>query len=813
MDDPSNTQTRPIRMDALLLPALALLPAFLGGGTERWSQGLVLVALGLLLTVRPPRFALGPPFKWISLGLLACVYACFLPAKWFGIPTWRTIATRDFGIDLGPTITTQPIVTLETSVLIIAGLLWFHYVASESLGAGQPLPRKSNSRRRAVIASLSTAPNRDRLAVFSGLITLFAAASLYLFWAKIPWPFPSAHYQFGPFPNRNQTGDLLAMGSILLIARVHDYVRHGRKRWMAWSCAAAIVLTALVLSFSRAAIVLCFAGVIVWILCLATIRTSGVRLAIGAGVVLILWSAFLFGGGETLKRFLPSEMGGNESSSSIAQDLRWNIQKDALTLGNASPVTGIGVGNFESQFWQFHDNLGNANYRVLHPESDWIWLRVEMGWLAVGLVFAGIVLIVPRVLPLGKDPRWRMRAAAAAAVLLFLLHGGVDVSAHRMGTVFPALFICAMALLPGSRVRAASPWSSWVFQIGGILLAGIGALWTFASWTSMILPGRIGLDLLKKQIAHCKKERDFERTITLSSEALAWAPLDWELYHARAVARAVSKPEIKDALADFRRARFLNPVTPEIPFNEGAIWLVRCPALTLPAWQDALRRAGETRPELYGLMLSAAANNAAVRAGLKDFAQGDPSLMLLFMGQAKDSEFRSDLAALLKSDPELYTFSPLQRQKLFASWSARTDPSAFLTAVEPHERWLPDAWSYIANAYAGQGHFKEAVTLVHRSLPTATIPKITVIQALGTLEREHYLNPGDFTRGYALYDGQMRMARSKDALATLQKFTPRKGCPPYFFVLEAALLAETEKWRDAWETLKRGGLLEPRAAH
>src|SRR5206468_5271239 len=64
---------------------VALLPVaacFLGGATQKWAAGVVLVVLGLRMIFYPPRFSLGPIANSLLLGFVAVVGTAFLPARW-----------------------------------------------------------------------------------------------------------------------------------------------------------------------------------------------------------------------------------------------------------------------------------------------------------------------------------------------------------------------------------------------------------------------------------------------------------------------------------------------------------------------------------------------------------------------------------------------------------------------------------------------------------------------------------------------------------------------------------------------------------
>ena len=70
----------------LAIPALPVLACFLGGGTEKWSEGIIVALLGLILLSDPPRVSLGRFLNVILIALLACALVGFLPVHWFSSP-------------------------------------------------------------------------------------------------------------------------------------------------------------------------------------------------------------------------------------------------------------------------------------------------------------------------------------------------------------------------------------------------------------------------------------------------------------------------------------------------------------------------------------------------------------------------------------------------------------------------------------------------------------------------------------------------------------------------------------------------------
>src|SRR5205085_4510478 len=281
---------------------------------------------------------------------------------------------------------------------------------------------------------------RSQLRTFTTGIVRLAALCLALYHAHTALPFWHNERGFGPFPNRNQTANLFSLTAVLLLACGQDDIRHGRKRWIVWVLGLAILVASIILDFSRSGVIILVLGSALWLAAFALRKGSAARIALGVSVLLVLLTVMLLFGGQTFERF-----NLRAGDTGIGADLRWAICRDALHLISASPWCGIGLGNFDEVFAVFRD-VSLTSARTIHPESDWFWLWVEAGWPAVLLTIAGIVLFVWRVFPLREGTNQRFRVAAFIAALLFALHGVLDVSAHRVGTAFTALFLLGLAV-------------------------------------------------------------------------------------------------------------------------------------------------------------------------------------------------------------------------------------------------------------------------------------------------------------------------------------------------------------------------------
>ena len=451
---------------------------------------------------------------------------------------------------------------------------------------------------------------------------LLAALSILLYAKGTAIPFWHNQRGFGPFPNRNQTGDLFGITAILLLASGQDHFRRGKAYWILSVLGFAILVAALIINYSRAGILILIAGSAIWLTVMTFRQASPARIAIGLSAVLVLLTTMLIFGGSTLERF--HLRGG--AADGISSDFRWLIFRDAWRLIWTSPWCGIGLGNFEPIF-AVSRIASVADTRSLHPESDWLWLWTELGWPGIVLVVVGIALVIPHVFPLREGTNQRIRLAALIGALIFGLHGLIDVSAHRMGTAFAGIFLFGSALHRPFQCRY-SRLLPIVFRLIGIVLLVAGATWFMARLYQWSIPGSLGADNLRKKATIMYRSKSFDESIAMTNGALAWAPLDWRLYFLRAGAEVDARKSRANAIGDFQRARFLEPNGYEVPFQEGIFWIDhREPILAITAWREALRRAGPRRLEVYGEMF--------------------------FNAARADSNFIGELVALAANDPEL----------------------------------------------------------------------------------------------------------------------------------------------------------------
>ena len=756
----------------LAFASLPVLACFLGGTTQKWAEGLVVAILGLYLIALPPRGSLGFVTNLVFLAFFALGLVAFVPAHYFFASTWRTAMSRDLNIQLPDTVSAQPWISATCLISVVAGLSWLYLVCARELEL------------RSV---------RTQLRLFSIGMVALAGISILFYLVHFAPPIWINQRGFGPFPNRNQTGDLFAISAIIILACGQDDIRKGRKRWIIWPLALGIVVTAIILNFSRAGIVLLVAGCALWLGVFGLRQRSMPRLAIGFSVLLLLLTVLLLFGGQTLERFHLRGFGG----TGVAADFRWRIFHDAFQLIRDSPWCGIGLGNFEPVFAIFR-NASVGDTRALHPESDWIWLWSELGWPAVVLVLIGLGFLLRRVFPLAEGTNQRYRLATIICVLLFAFHGLVDVSGHRIGTLFSAILLLGLSLHRPLCLKR-SRLAPFVFRLVGACLLVAGVSWAVSARGQKMLPGSVGTDNARHLATVANRERDYSSAATISSRALVWAPLDWELYFLRGAAE-IGERKSDVALDDFRRARFLEPNAYEVPLMEGDFWLNSRPLLAVSAWREALRRAGPQRAEVYARMLTnASMQSPQVSQILEQVGLQEHDLALAYLSRVSPQHFNAALAEFLKHDPDLKTLTDEEKLALFSLWSEHGDLDQLAASLQQHPKWLEYAWFGMSKYYAQKRDFRSAYELTQRYGEPAALPRVENSSSIGDLQNRLYTSPDNYGVGYALYRAQKEGGKLDDALLTLRHFTERPKAPAYFYYLEAQCWAEKGNWERAWQ--------------
>jgi hypothetical protein len=254
---------------------------------------------------------------------------------------------------------------------------------------------------------------------------------------------------------------------------------------------------------------------------------------------------------------------------------------------------------------------------------------------AVGAAF----FLLRGVFPLAPGSRRFLRGALFAAAIAALLHGAIDVPGHRVGSALMALLVMVLARGDGPTAPN-SIWMATLSRTFGLIALGAAIALARMPYQAVAAEGLM------------KSER-FGEAEAAADRALLRAPLDWKMYFTRAGARACEGKTL-EALADFRRARTLEPHYTGLALDEGRFWLQCQPMLALNVWSQGLQRLHTPEDEaFYDAMLGAAPDDVNFRAALFTLTRGRPALQLQWFRAVPPAEARAQWETISASADRL----------------------------------------------------------------------------------------------------------------------------------------------------------------
>ena len=753
---------------------LAVLAPLLGGSVRFWAQAALALATGMLFLIAPPKTSLGlVPNLAFSIVLLVSSCA-FLPATWFPAPEWRVKLTQ-VGAVLPGTVSPQPWLTLELILLLLLELSWAYYLFATACA----MPARQAS-----------------WTIFGAGMTAVAAMLTVSFQLNRQVPFwPNVEY-FGFFPNRNHTSNVLGLSGIIVYAlALHSLDQHRRHWWM-WIVALSLICSALVLNYSRAGIILVCGGIVAVHACWFWMSHDRRRPLLASGLIALLIGLLILSGGKTAARF------GRETAEflDLTQNARFGIQRDALVLSSKAPLMGAGLGNFSPIFTMYaHDSIPGKI--AAHPESDWLWATVELGWIAPIVIAILFVWWARNCFPFDPGTFRLMRTAAFVAGCGFALHAFFDVPGHQVGALWPALFISSTALNPNMRRpdRRAIPFA---FRIVGLLLILTGSLWwaSFGSFTT--LPSRAALDQLKERMRDARDRENYPTALEAATAALRIAPLDWSIYQARG-AVALVVPIKSEALRDFAVARLLLPYWPDLRLKQGLL-LAQAEDYdrAFELWRETLKLFPDQAPELYGEIYQWIKDVPDLLDRFRELGRENTQCLLFFFRYARAVDFALELQRLFFDDPQLQSFTPTQLKTLFELWYQRGEKLTLAETLQAHVEWEKIAWRELARVYADNQDYRQAYeTLIHHI--DVALPEISPNESIDEVAARFRISGGNEKDGLLLARAQAERGQVDDALAILTVLSTRRQTSPLVEYVEAQLWAKKQNWAKAWQAMWR----------
>lgn len=768
----------------LLFAVVPLLICFFGSGREAWSKGTGALLLGAVMLFFAPQRQLPMMARGGILAALLAPLTAFLPADWTALPEWRTRLVKDWDITLSTTWTPQFHVSLEGWLFMLVCGCWLFWCFARGFSSDQ---------RRSMLQTLSLGG------------CFLCLMSLLEYWGTISipwWPrHPSWGQGFGPFANRNHISSIAAISCVLCATCAFDAHKRKSRAWSLFLLSMLIPLRLIFVNTSRAGLVLFFVGITLWLGTTAMGRGFFKKMTVTASLVLLISTLLVISSGGLTARLNETGIDGFASSQGRAK-----IYLQTLEMFASSPWLGFGVNNFPGVFAQFSD-VYNLRERPIHPESDFLWLLVDGGLLTLIPVLLVAFWWFSSTGPwFGRKRKQRsrqndrrLRNGTAIACGLGVLHGVFDVPNHGLAYFAFMALLAGIALRPRRLPLPSSFISRTLARIAAVGVMVLGGLWLGVSQGKNVFPGSSRSQLLAEEGGRLADDGANAQSLALFDEAIRLAPMQYRLYFARAQVRLKLNAPTDEILADFSRARALEPNDTDMCYREGLLWLDHRPEFAIIPWREIIIR---WPGYYYSTLLQHSQNHPRLKEQLWDVAT-TAELKLIYLNWVNNrEEFEHCLRSLLTLQPDLAGLDPVQRERIFRQWYQMGDTKALISALENNRKWRDVGWRILAEHYASNSDFKRACETAIPYLPSIVRTAPGTSTDVPTLERALLYNPNDARRGIDLFQAQKTLGDIDGALRTLEKVAAIPNAPPYLHQEMAALYIMKQDFRRAWEHLR-----------
>ncbi len=216
--------------------------------------------------------------------------------------------------------------------------------------------------------------------------------------------------------------------------------------------------------------------------------------------------------------------------------------------------------------------------------------------------------------------------------------------------------------------------------------------------------------------------QDLEHVRQTVDLAVRRYPLDWRAYFNRAQVGLYRLQDPQQALDDFRRARFLEPIAAQLPYYEGLAWLPFQPVLAVSAWREALARQTDDRALIIRGILANAKYSPRVMSLVSDLSFIEPNLRYQFLNRLRGDEFLHQFNRDLAREPALESFSFGQKDNLLNRWLSAEKLAIINDFLIRHPALAEEHWLFQANVLVRQKRFQEALSIVWNKLAAPSIP-------------------------------------------------------------------------------------------
>ena len=741
-----------------------------GGSHHVGALGLALLLSGTALVIHPPSRGLGKLGDLGVFGLLICLLLAFVPQLYWPTADWRVDAVESLGLNLPPSLSVQPWISFEAWLMALAAFAWFYAALEWKIN----LPG-----RRWLFFWLSIL-----LSVIAGIVVCGN-----LLGARYPGAEESGAFSF--FPSPQQTANFLLMGGIATFAYAMEGVRTRNPLPLVGVPASALCLGGLFLVGSPVVALLYFAGNGLWLLASLRLRSWPRPFVIGLPLAIIAFSLILV----TSDRAMELISNFATSDQQLNQGDQLKIFQDTTKLVLDAPLSGFGLGSFSVVFPQYRE--ASANYLpILHPQSDFLWLASEGGFLAIGFLALFLTGYAFRCRGITEGGSANYRLFALSAVIIFLLHGLVDVPGHRPGTVYFAILFAALALPSRDSSKIGLPVTLW--RILGVTLIAFGLMWLGAAAFKFPWHSSVRLAHYKEDIKSHVLASDYNAASSAVNEWLALSPLDWRGYFQRAELILSNTGDQEEASADFTRARFVEPIRGVVSYEEGIVWLPIKPARAISVWRETFLREMEDMNSTFDRMLEQAVS-FEMRKKMARLSEINPHFRARFLSSLKGEALISEISYELSKDPLLSDFDRAQRSRIVENWIKNGDLRSANAFLSEYEESLDNIWWLRSLSFQEQANFQEAIDLIRKNIDAPKLPKMQKDEvAYALLLREYAVAPNDTEKGIAVIYVYVEQGDYGKALLIIDRLLEGDTPPLYLYYWRGECLYYLQEYAESW---------------
>jgi hypothetical protein len=433
---------------------------------------------------------------------------------------------------------------------------------------------------------------------------------------------------------------------------------------------------------------------------------------------------------------------------------------------------------------------------VIHPESSWLQWLVELGLIPVLLGAFGFVVIAARAVheSFSSHSGFFLRVAGIAAAVGLLIHGLIDVPAHRWGTAGFALAALALACprpvgrAPEARTRKAALMplaaaSFWVLPI----------FFDAPLWAPLEADRIVDREMRTGQVPFATLEKQ-----------LRYFPLNPGLHEAIGL-RLVDDPrEAARWQRHFRTATRLVPASWALPREQAVACARYAPSMALHYWQLVVERGGHQAEDLFNDAIHQTEHLPNATALWEGYVDAHPELALVYASRFPGEEGRpffdlwwreralSKVALRPREAADFY--------HLAARWSS---PEEFQKWIIHRSDLRPTDFRAWAALLHGWNNDDAAWRLLSGSIPEPAFPTSPPRLARADLETRWHRDESDLVNARGLVQTLAAADETDAAQQIILTVAKREDAPKWFIRKAAYALAEKGQISDGVVTMLR----------